>query len=152
MDDPAIWSKLMWGTRRDLQLVDKLKTFPTVGEIDGLVSRQGVKFGDMQKTIAAYENMQIFNDRMFPADTEFPFLDAAGLPRFGKAAVDSRASTDVAAFAWPQLIVKQSWNKPSGRFHARLTRSTPSWPSLQRELLLSAFDVPERPRSSLLGF
>ncbi|MBW4040279.1 MAG: N-6 DNA methylase [Acidobacteria bacterium] len=124
IDDPAIWSKLMWGARRDLQLVDKLKSFPTVGEIDGLVSRQGVKFGDRQKIIAAYENMQIFNDRMFPADAAFPFLDVAGLPRFGKVAVHSRASTDVAAFTWPQLIVKQSWNKPSRRFHARLTRSS----------------------------
>lgn len=123
IEDPAIWSKLMWGTRRDLQLVDKLNTFPTVEKIDGLVSRQGVKFGDRKKTIAAYKDMQIFNDRMFPFDSTFPFLDVEGFPRFGNVAVDSRASTDVAAFAWPQLIVKQSWNKPSGRFHARLTRS-----------------------------
>lgn len=123
IDDPAIWSKLMWGTRRDLQLVDKLNTFKNVAEIDGLISRQGVKFGDRQKTIAAYKDMQIFNDRMFPSDAPFPFLDAEGLPVFGNVEVDSRASTDVAAFAWPQLIVKQSWNKPSGRFHARLTRS-----------------------------
>jgi N-6 DNA Methylase len=123
IDDPAIWSKLMWGTRRDLQLVDKLKTFQTVEDIEGLVSRQGVKFGDRQKTIAAYKDMQIFSDRIFPPDAPFPFLEAEGLPSFGNVKVDSRASTDIAAFAWPQLIVKQSWNKPSGRFHARLTRS-----------------------------
>lgn len=124
IDDQAIWSKLMWGTRRDLQLIDNLMAFPTVQEIDGLESQQGVKFGNRQKSVPAFARLRIFSASMFPSDEDFPYLDVEGFPLFGDTKVHSQASTSVVAFAWPQLIVKQSWNKPSGRFHARMSRST----------------------------
>lgn len=123
IEDPAIWSKLMWGTRRDLQLVNKLRASRTVQDIAGLKSVQGVKFGNRKKSVPAFAQLRIFSAGMFPPDQEFPFLAVEDFPMFGDAKVHSQASTSVAAFAWPQLIVKQSWSKPTGRFHARLTRS-----------------------------
>ena len=123
IEDAAIWSKLMWGTRRDLQLINKLREYSTVQDIDGLESLQGVKFGNREKSVSAFAKLRIFSAGMFPSDHGFPFLAVESFPPFGEAKVHSQASTSVAAFAWPQLIVKQSWNKPSGRFHARLTRS-----------------------------
>lgn len=123
IEDPAIWAKLMWGTKRDVQLANKLSAHPTLGELEGLASRQGVKFGDRKKVIPAYKDRHIFNSTMFPEYEDFPFLDADHLPVFGEQKVDSRASTDTTAFAWPQLLLKQSWHKPSWRFQARLTRS-----------------------------
>ena len=124
IDDPAIWSKLMWGTRRDLQLIDKLKVLGKVQDIPGLESLQGVKFGNRTKSVPAFAKLRVFSAGMFPADQDFPCLAVEDFPLFGDTKVHSQASTSVAAFVWPQLIVKQSWNKPSGRFHARLTRST----------------------------
>src|SRR5208282_1416116 len=58
----------------------------------------------------------------FPAGSVL-FLDADALPKIRDVRTDSRASTDFRAFAWPQLLVKQSWRKLASRFQARLVRS-----------------------------
>ena len=51
------------------------------------------------------------------------YLNAESLPLAGEILTHSRDSTNFRAFAWPQLILKQGWQKSSGRFHARLVRS-----------------------------
>lgn len=120
--DPLIWSKLMWGHARDHQLLNRLQAYPTLADLDGLLCQQGLKFGDRTKIIPKLGKMRMFNATMFPRNS-FPFLDVAEFPLLGDVKIHSRASTSLAPFAWPQLIVKQSWNKPTGRFHARLSRS-----------------------------
>jgi hypothetical protein len=50
-------------------------------------------------------------------------LAVASLPALDKVQTDSRASTDFSAFEWPQLIIKQGWQKGASRFQARLTES-----------------------------
>jgi hypothetical protein len=120
--DPLIWSKLMWGSPRDLQLLKRLQSLPRLADEDGLLCQQGLKFGDRKKDIEELRNFRIFNSTMFPEE-DFPFLRVSSFPRLGDVKVHSRASTDLEAFTWPQLIVKQSWNKPTGRFHARLAVS-----------------------------
>jgi hypothetical protein len=42
----------------------------------------------------------------------------------GDLLIDGRASTDFDAFAYPQMLVKQSWQKATGRFGARLVESS----------------------------
>ncbi len=120
--DSLIWSKLMWGSPRDLQLIGRLERFPTLADEERILCQQGLKFGDRTKSLSKLRDMRIFNATLFPA-SDFPYLNVADFPRVGDIKVHSRASTALDAFAWPQLIVKQSWNKPTGRFHARLTRS-----------------------------
>ena len=53
IEDPSIWSKLMWGNARDLQLIRKLESFPSLKKLEGshaVKSRQGLNFGDRKKT------------------------------------------------------------------------------------------------------
>lgn len=120
--DPLIWSKLMWGNARDHQLLKRFQAFPTLADADDLLCQQGLKFGDRTKAVPELSDMRIFNATMFPGDS-FPFLDVADFPLLGDVKVHSRASTSLEAFVWPQLILKQSWNKRTARFHARLSRS-----------------------------
>ena len=123
--DSAIWSMLMWGSARDIQLVKKLRRFESLHKAveQGVAhARGGLVYGDRTKHAPHYEAMRIFDDTMFPAD-DFLWLDANDLPTIEAVRVHSRDSTDMDAFQWPQLIVKRSWHKASGRFHARMIRS-----------------------------
>lgn len=120
--DPRIWSQLMWGSKRDIALLKRLRMYPSLADRADVISQQGIKFGDRSKTVPALRDWRIFNDTAFP-DRGAPHLDVASFPKLGDTPIHSRASTSVAAFAPPQLIVKQSWHKPSGRFHARLPTS-----------------------------
>ena len=125
-DGSAIWSILMWGSARDVQLVRKLRGYGSLHEAvaEGIVHvRGGVVYGDRTREAPHYEGMRIFDGKMFPGHDPL-WLDARGLPTVKGVRVHSRDSTDMDAFQWPQLIVKRSWHKPSGRFHARMIRSS----------------------------
>ena len=125
-DGSAIWSMLMWGSARDVQLVRKLRGYGSLHEAvaEGIVHvRGGVVYGDRTREAPHYEGMRIFDGKMFPGHDPL-WLDARGLPTVKGVRVHSRDSTDMDAFQWPQLIVKRSWHKPSGRFHARMIRSS----------------------------
>jgi hypothetical protein len=126
--DHLIWSKLMWGGPRDIQLIKKLQGFPTLGSLVGSVGgayQQGITFGDGQKLAPHLDGRRMFDDTMFPEDG-FIYLRAESLDVVKDLKIHSRASTGLEAFNWPQLIVKHSWNKPTGRFHARITASQES--------------------------
>lgn len=120
---PLIWSQLMWGSPRDLQLIRRLQGFPSLGAIasrEAVHYQQGLNFGDRTKTVQALEGRRLFDQTMFPQGS-FLTLDGETLPVVHDLKIHSRASTGVAAFEWPQLIVKHSLNSPTRRFHARLT-------------------------------
>ncbi|MCC0807652.1 N-6 DNA methylase [Methylobacterium sp. W2] len=122
VSDQLIWTQLMWGSKRDITLLKRLRAYPSLASRADMLSQQGIKFGDRTKIVPALSEWRIFNDTSFP-DGVSHYLDVADFPKMGNAPIHSRASTSVAPFAAPQLIVKQSWTKPSGRFNARLTRS-----------------------------
>lgn len=122
---PLIWSELMWGAPRDLQLIRRLQSFPTLGAIasrEPIKYQQGLNFGDRSKAVTTLEGRRLFDETMFP-DSSFLILDGSTLPILQDLRIHSRASTGVAAFEWPQLIVKHSLNGPTRRFHARLAKS-----------------------------
>ena len=123
--DPAIWSELMWGNPRDLQLIKKLTCFPSLSNLpDNQVvnSRQGVNFGNRKKRAAYYEGRRMFDQSLVDIQEGWSF-DPSGLPSMTDVHVDSRASTNTEAFSFPQLIVKHSWTRSTGRFRAWLSRS-----------------------------
>lgn len=120
--DQRIWTQLMWGGKRDISLLKRLSAYPSLANRAEVASQQGIKFGDRVKIVPALSEWRIFNNTAFPKGIS-PYLEVADFPKLGNAPIHSRASTSLAAFAAPQLIVKQSWTKPSGRFNARLTRS-----------------------------
>ena len=125
---PLIWSQLMWGSPRDLQLIRRLQGFPSLATVAARApvhSQQGLNFGDRTKTVTALEGRRLFDQTMFPAES-FLTLDGGDLPIAKDVKIHSRASTGSAAFELPQLIVKHSLNGPTRRFHARLAKGPDS--------------------------
>ena len=123
--DPLVWSQLMWGSARDLQLIRKLKGFPSLSSLAcqyDIKYQQGITYGDGKKLAPHLDGRRMFDATMFPSDS-FLAIDAGRLPIVHDLRIHSRASTGTDAFKWPQLIIKHSWNRPSGRFHARLTEA-----------------------------
>lgn len=119
--DHAIWSILMWGGPRDRQLIDRLRSFPTLGGLaaQGVKCNRGVQFGT--KPVEALSAHRLFDRRSF--DDQSLTLDADTLPIAGTLHLYPRDSTDYSAFIYPQLLVKRSWRKDIKRFEARLTTS-----------------------------
>ena len=125
IEDRSVWPRLMWGAPRDWQLLGKLQRHPTLGTLCRDVrvrSRQGVNFGDRTKPAPYYDGMRMFDkERITAPDTWL--IDPTDFDIVHDLLVDSRASTNVEAFSWPQLIVKHSWSRSSGRFRAWLSVS-----------------------------
>jgi type I restriction-modification system DNA methylase subunit len=120
-----IWSALMWGGRRDLYLVQHLSctnTLEKYKESGVILKREGIKRGDRQKIEKQILDRKILNNPNFPEGT-FLWLNSENLPINNDPELDGRASTNFSAFEYPQLILKQSWRKESGRFQAALIRS-----------------------------
>jgi len=126
--DPLVWTALAWGGRRDLALVRKLCSRPTMERLEktvehGLVSRRGVSRGaSRRKRQPQIMNMRII-DNDGPLDNAFLLLDARILPKNKDEWTHESDSTDMRAFELPQLIVKQSWQKHSQRFKAAIVDS-----------------------------
>ena len=122
--DPAIWSVLAWGGRRDLSLVRRLErghSLAALGEAGHVCSREGVIRGDKKREQPKIVGRRMLETAAFPKGT-FIRLDAASLPVNQDPHTDSRASTDLTAFQVPQLLVKQTWRR-RGRFQAALVES-----------------------------
>lgn len=125
LSDNAIWATLMWGSARDKALLKKLKCFPTLlspGAGVTVKHRQGINYGDRSRPAPQLHDHRLFDSTSFQSGS-FLHLDTDALPRVGNIKTHSRDSTDFSAFAWPQLIIKQSWQKSAGRFQARLSQS-----------------------------
>ncbi|HEY0114753.1 MAG TPA: N-6 DNA methylase [Allosphingosinicella sp.] len=124
--DGEVWSKLMWGHTRDLQLVRRLQSYPSLASLTashGIKSQQGITFGDGTKAAPHLEGRRVFDATMFEPGTLLT-INPDSLPIVRDMRIHSRASTGLDAFEAPQLLVKHSWNRPTGRFHARLNRSS----------------------------
>ena len=120
--DPLIWSKLMWGSTRDLQFLRKLQGFTSLKQLEReyvVKSQRGFVLGDRKKSAPYFEGKRLFNKKFFPPESIFS-IETDDLPVVDNILVHSRDSTSLEAFSYPQLVVKLSWNKPTGRFHARL--------------------------------
>jgi hypothetical protein len=118
-DESEVWSALMWGGRRDLAVVRRLKREQNLGDLSDqktLSKRQGVVRGDRKRTEEKIVGRRMLETNAEPGES-FLFLDAEQLPINKDASVHSRESTDLSAFEAPQLILKQSW-KSGGRFQA----------------------------------
>jgi N-6 DNA Methylase len=123
ISDAFVWCTLMWGTPRDQTLLKKLQTYPSLanpGDQYRVDSREGLIFGT--KNDSRLEGRSFFDQKMFPNDSLL-YLNAANLPLAQDVKVH-RVFENLDAFLWPQLLIKQSWKKGSGRFHARLTQSS----------------------------
>ena len=128
----SIWPTLMWGAPRDRQLLERLRRFQTLGELQAkgrVKARQGVNFGDRKKDAPFYEGGRMFDRRLVARQGGWSFR-AEDFPVVRNIRVHSRESTNIKAFAWPQLILRQSWSSVSKRFHAWLSAPADKVPVL----------------------
>ena len=128
VEDTFVWSTLMWGGRRDLDLVKYLSRASNLEDFRKagiLLKCEGIKRGDRKKKQNVILGRKILNRPEFPADT-FLSINSMNLPVNDDPETHSRASTDFSAFALPQLILKQSWRKSHKRFQAAIVVSDDS--------------------------
>jgi hypothetical protein len=120
--DPTVWVTLMWGGPRTMALVRRLRQLPDLTQAVAsgrATARQGVKQGKGRQREAAHLVDMPMLGRAFPEGT-FKFLDSSALPPRDRAGIHYKDSTDFAAFASPQLLVKRSWTVSQGRFSAAI--------------------------------
>lgn len=118
--DPAIWTTFMWGGRRDLALLRRLKTWPTLASYKssaGMKSRQGIIRGDRKKEQCSILDRPMLAQSSFPEDV-FLFLSPDRLELNADPLTDSKSSTDYSAFKPRQLLIKMAWTVERSRFQA----------------------------------
>lgn len=123
--DADVWPALMWGTSRDLFLLRRLRELPTLAHPGGsrsIVSREGIILGDKKKSPNLPPGTRLFKADAFPLHPILT-LDAGDIPEADDIRTHSRDSTDLTAFASPQLLVKQTFRIKQGRFQARTVTS-----------------------------
>jgi len=122
LTDSRIWITLMWGGPRDRQLLQKLQKYPSLsdpGVEHDVKSRQGIIYGDRTRSEIKLRERRLFDMKAFPEESLLT-LNSHELPLVGEIKTHSRDSTDFEAFSSPQLIIKQGWQKSSGRFQSRI--------------------------------
>jgi N-6 DNA Methylase len=121
---PFIWATLMWGGRRDLSLMAKLKCLDNLEALKkkGLAqTRQGIVRGNRRKNQEESLDRRILDSENFPHGT-FLFLNHRELPINNDPSIDSGTAIDFSSFTPPQILIKQSWQVSSGRFQAAIVR------------------------------
>jgi len=119
--NPLIWTALMWGGRRDLSLVRSLNqglSIKTLKNSGIAKTRQGVTKGDRKKVENNLVNKRILKSDKF-LNQSFLYLNTEQLPVNDDPYIDSGTGlSSLSAFELPQMILKLSWQKSSGRFRA----------------------------------
>jgi hypothetical protein len=121
IQEPVWWTALMWGSRRDVALVQRLEQ---CSALHGLSSRGGIILGDQKRRQDKLLGRRILDQPNFPDGTWLK-VRAQDLPKNENPWTDSAASTNFSAFELPQLVIKQSWTVQSRRFEAAMVESTP---------------------------
>ncbi len=121
-ENPNVWAALMWGSQRDMVLIDRLSAFQNLEKLHkrGVVKkREGGIRGDRKKEQKDLLKRRILKESSFPERT-FLQLQASRLPRNDDPFTHSKDSTKLEAFCIPQLIVKKGWQVGTARFRAAL--------------------------------
>lgn len=119
--DPWVWTALLWGGRRDLELVHRLARRPRLDALaEGVLhKRLGIVRGNRLKPEPDIIDRHILDAPKFPKGT-FLRLRAGDLPKNEDPATDKASSRTMTPFQLPQLIIKKAWSADSGRFGAAL--------------------------------
>ena len=120
MKDSVIWSALMWGDRRDLELLRRMEGRSTLGKYRAekrIRTRLGIIRGDRKKSLSDIVDMRILEDGDFPDDT-FLCISPRCLDCNEDPSIDEGGSTDFSAFQPIQLLIKKTWTVDHGRFRA----------------------------------
>nr|WP_322744233.1 MULTISPECIES: N-6 DNA methylase [unclassified Coleofasciculus] len=127
--DPLVWTALMWGGRRDLALLRRLKQLNSLAKLENsqiAVSAQGIIRGNRKERHEALLERRILKEKKFP-DRTFIYLNTELLDINEDPYAERPRKEKSSAFESPQLIIKQSWQADSKRFQsaiAELDRQT----------------------------
>jgi hypothetical protein len=124
LEDPRIWTVLMWGGPRDYSLIKRLSKCPSIEKLEAgrvVRTRRGIVRGNRLKRREEILDRPLLDADDFPSHN-FPFLDAATLPKNADPFIDRDASTLWNAFESPQLILKLSWLSSDKRFRSRIVK------------------------------
>jgi len=134
VNDPVIWSALLVGGRRDWRLVRRLTGEATLSKLAAnsvskaltsqcLITREGIIRGESkQRDEKKIEDRKILELPNFPQEAGL-VLNSEDLPTNKNVKVHERDSTNFAAFEAPQLLIKQTVIKESGRFRAVMVKA-----------------------------
>lgn len=125
LNDPTVWTALMWGSPRDRALLKRLMSYPTLsnpGESIEVLTRQGFIYGDRTRHQPDLDGRPLFDQTTFP-DGSLMHLDTDRLELARDLRLHSKDSRNFAAFEWPQLILKKGLQTGRARFQARLAQS-----------------------------
>jgi len=120
-----IWPALIWAGRRDMRLIHDTSSGESLSALEArhhVFSREGFIRGHREKRQPALQNRRILETDDFPAGT-FLHICANDLETTDDLMVHKRDSTKFRAFDLPQLIIKSSWTKRTGRFRAVSVKS-----------------------------
>ncbi|MEB3883991.1 Eco57I restriction-modification methylase domain-containing protein [Lyngbya sp. CCY1209] len=123
--NPTIWSSLMWGNRRDLQLISRLNNASNLAKLkeQGIAkTRQGIIRGTKRKKIEFIKNKRILEGPRSSnlIENSFLILKSDDLPINDNDEVHWKDSTSFSAFRSPQMILKMSYPSQRKRFLAVL--------------------------------
>jgi type I restriction-modification system DNA methylase subunit len=122
---PQIWATLMWGSRRDLILMQQMKKFQNFAKLSNnqdAIYSQGVIRGDRSELSDSLLNKKLFDYDEFPSEI-FLHLNIDNLEENQDPYAERPRKEKVKAFEYPQLIIKQSWQIDQQRFRSVLFES-----------------------------
>ena len=120
--DRHVWTALMWGGRRDLELIRTLSRKSTLAKLQRhgrVMSCQGFIRGNRENTYRASRGRPVLEEDLFPEGT-FLHLRPCDLPMNDDVLFERPRTRKSGAFTPPQLIAKQGWQVERGRLHAAL--------------------------------
>lgn len=123
---PWIWSTLLWGGYRDVELINKLRRLEspaTLKKANAIASRQGIIRGKARQR----DEAEIL-DRRLVTPKEFPDgfrlrLDARVVPINRDPKLHWKDSVDFTSFEQPQLLIRRNFPEHAGRFRAAIVDS-----------------------------
>jgi hypothetical protein len=121
--DPLVWTALMWGGRRDLNLIRRLSRFNNLTQLENnniAITSQGIIRGTNKQRYNHLLNRRILETKNFPKNTSIR-ISKNDFPINQDPYAERGRSTKIDAFNLPQLIIKQSWLVENKRFRAELT-------------------------------
>ena len=126
----GIWTALVWGSRRDYQLLDRLRRDPNLKDLKerGVVTKRNGFIRGKEETQRYEEkilNKPILEQPEFPEGTLLQ-LDPSRLPVNKNPGVKHNDSVTFTAFEAPQLVAKRSWKKSEERLRAAVVPETES--------------------------
>lgn len=122
INDPWIWTVLMFGNRRDFHFIKRLSLKNNVLKMERnqkAKTRQGIIAGNKKNIL---QNKRFLQPSTLP-ENAFLTIDINEIPKIREIKYHSRDSSDFDSFEYPQSVIKHSHQKKNNRFVSYLVES-----------------------------